>query len=225
MSTRLNHACSALLVLLPAISINLLSQADSQTAPTLPPASIPSPRPLPRGPSTDYGVHDYQLSSIYDRVGGRTRLSVVPMQKSQPSLVPMQKNQPSFDRPYLSFAVSVTYPGRDLVVPPDSVVFEFTVFAPARLGWAFGHPEPLEITLDDSVHLEFPNTAYERMAVRFTDPGRSELMVFRVPIAAFLSLAASSKAKLRVGHFTVKLDAHSIEGLQALADRLTPAVQ
>ena len=127
------------------------------------------------------------------------------------------------DRASISFSVSVTYPGRAPSVTPDSADFLFTAWAPARSGWALAHPGTLKLTLDDSLPVAIPSTSYQRLPVRFTARGRTELIVCRVATTDLLALAASTKSKLQVGRFTIKLDAHAREGLQAFARRLMPA--
>ena len=206
-------AWCAVLVLLPSMPGSLLSQADSQAASAQPPVSVPVPRPLLPGSWAEHGVHEYQLSSIYDRVTDRTRVTVVPR----------QKYRPSYNQPNVSFSVSVTYSGREPTPAPDSVVFEVAVFSPARGGWPLAHPERLKVTLNDTIHLEFPSADYRRMSVHLNDRGRNETLDFRIPTTDFLSLAASSRARLKIGRFTIKLDQPGLDGLRALVPWLMPA--
>ena len=213
MSTRLKQVMRTVLVLLPAVPGCVFSQADSQTAAALPPVAVPPARPLPPGPSAYRGVHEYQLSSIYDRVADRTRVTVVPS----------QHYQLTFGKPTMSFAASIGYPGHGAVTSQDSVELEFITFTPARSGWGLAHAQPLRITLDDSVHMALPAAGYQRMSVRLLDRGRREIVRFWMPTAEFRRLAASARAKLKVGRFTIKLKQQDLEGLLALNSRLVPA--
>ncbi len=215
MSMRLERAASAVVVLLPSIAASLSSQADTQAASVLAPAATVVPMPPHAAGEADWEAKDYQMSAIYDRVTNRTRLTIIPAQKYQAAM----------DRASVSIAVSVTYPGRGLTTVPDSVEFLFTAWAPARMGWALGHAGTLKLMLEDSLPVQIPSTSYQRLPVSFTASGRTEMVVFRVATPQVTALAASSKGKLKVGRFTIKLDAHGLEGLQTFARRLTSAQQ
>ena len=215
MSTRFNRVMSAVLALLPSVPGRLCSQADTEAARTLPSAAIQRSRPVLPDASADHSINDYQLSAVYDRVANRTRVTVVPA----------QHYQPAFDKPTMSFAVSISYLGRPSAAAPDSVELDFITFTPPRAGWPLAHPHSLRIILDDSVRSEFPAAEYQRMSVGLFDRGRSEMSSYRIPSPAFLQLAGSSRVTLKVGRFTIKLDQQGFEGLRVLAARLSPTVQ
>lgn len=213
MSKYLHRAVSAVMALVPAITGNLSSQADTEAARALPPVSTPRPVPRRSSEAAERETRDYQMITVYDRVTNHTRVTVVPFQKSRRSP----------DRASVSFAVSITYQGRQLTMPPDSVEFIFTAFAPARSGWALAHPGPLKLTVDDSVQAEIQSSSYQRLAVALTARGRREMIAYRVAIPQLMALAAAPEGKLKVGRFTIKLDEYGREGLRALAARLVPA--
>jgi len=213
MSNHLHHTVGAVVVLLPSIVINLSSQADTQAAHVAPPVSTPAAVPRPAAGTTDRRPSSYQMSAVYDRVNKTTRLTVVPA----------QNYRPSSDRASVSFAMSITYPGRDLTTAPDSVEFLFTAFAPARSGWALAHPGTLKITVDDSLNATIPSSSYQRLNVQLTARGRTEMIVFRVATPQVMALAAATEGKLKIGRFTIKLEERGLEAVRALAARLAPA--
>ena len=213
MSMRLHPAVSAVVALLPLITGNLSSQADTDAARVLPLPSTPIPMPRRAGGIPERKSRDYRVFTVYDRVANTTRLTVVPVRRGRRSL----------ERASVSFSVSVTYPGPELTTVPDSVEFLFMAFAPARSGWALAHPDPLKLTVDDSLQAEIPSTSYRRLPVALTANGRREMIVYRVAVPQVMALAAAPESQLKVGRFTIRLDQYGREGLRALTARLVSA--
>jgi hypothetical protein len=118
--------------------------------------------------------------------------------------------------------VSYSYPGRRLTTSPEWVLVTMESFTPARGGWAFARPRPLEVRSGGALKLQVPPAEYRKQPVRLFDAGRRESLSFRVPPAEFLTLASEPGLTLEVGGASIRLKGRPMETLRALAQRLKP---
>jgi hypothetical protein len=118
--------------------------------------------------------------------------------------------------------VSYSYPGRRLTTSPEWVLVTMESFTPARGGWAFARPRPLEVRSGGALKLQVPPAEYRKQPVRLFDAGRRESLSFRVPPAEFLTLASESELTLEVGGASIRLKGRRMETLRAIAERLKP---
>jgi hypothetical protein len=121
--------------------------------------------------------------------------------------------------------VSYAYPGRHLTASPEWVIITMESFTPARGGWAFARPRPLEVRSGGALKLQVPPVEYRKQPVRLFDAGRRELLSFRVPPAEFLTLLSETELSLEVGGASVRLKGQRMETLRALAQRLKPVTE
>jgi hypothetical protein len=121
--------------------------------------------------------------------------------------------------------VSYTYPGRHLTISPEWIIITMESFTPARGGWAFARPRPLEIRSGGALKLQVPPAEYRKQPVRPFDAGRREMLSFRVSPAEFLTLVSETELSLEVGGASIRLKGRPMEILRALADRLKPVVE
>ena len=121
--------------------------------------------------------------------------------------------------------VSYTYPGRHLAISPEWIIITMESFTPARGGWAFARPRPLEVRSGGALKLQVPPAEYRKQPVRLFDAGRREMLSFRVSPAEFLTLVSETELSLEVGGASIRLKDRRMEILRALADRLKPVVE
>jgi hypothetical protein len=121
--------------------------------------------------------------------------------------------------------VSYAYAGRHLTASPEWVIITMESFTPARGGWAFARPRPLEVRSGGALKLQVPPAEYRKQPVGLFDAGRREMLAFRVSPAEFLTLVSETELSLEVGGASIELKGLRMETLRALAERLKPAVQ
>jgi len=154
----------------------------------------------------------YCVQEFYDRVADSTRTIAV--------LPPSPRRFGLGSR--VSLDVSYTYSGRRLTTPPEWLTISFESFTPARGGWAFGRPRPLEIRSLGAWKLEVSPAEYRKQPVHLFDAGRRERLSFRVATSAFLMLAAEPELSLKAGPAVMRLRGRRMELLRLVAKRLGP---
>jgi hypothetical protein len=120
--------------------------------------------------------------------------------------------------------VSYAYPGRHLTAAPEWVIITMESFTPARGGWAFARPRPLEVRSGRYLKLQVPPAEYRKQRVRLFDSGRRESLSFRISPAEFLRLASEPELTLEVGGASIRLK-RRMETLRAFAQRLKPVTE
>ncbi len=155
----------------------------------------------------------HEVSTTYDRLTDSTRVSVALNGSSRPFGL----------RSRIWLDVSFTHPGPRLTVLPEAVVVTLRSFTPARGGWAFAHPERLRVVSGESVKLELPAAAYEKLRVGLFDAGRREMLSFRIPTGQFVAMATEPELELKAGNARMRLRGRAMEMLRAVSRRLKPA--
>ncbi|MGH7526196.1 MAG: hypothetical protein ACREMX_05785 [Gemmatimonadales bacterium] len=154
----------------------------------------------------------YCVQQFYDRVADSSRTVAV--------LPPSPRRFGLGSR--VSLDLSYTYPGRRLTAPPEWVTISLESFTPARGGWAFARPRPLEVRSVKAWTLKVSPAEYRKQPVHLFDSGRRERLSFRVATPAFLMLAAEPELSLKVGPAVMRLRGRRMELLRLMAHRLRP---
>ncbi len=153
----------------------------------------------------------YRVAVVHDRLTDSTRVSASFTASSKPFGLD--------SRAWLD--LSFNFAGTHLVIPPSFLVLTIESWTPARGGWAFAHPEWLQIQSGDSIRLELPAAGYLKRRVHLFDTGRREVLWFDVPSSDFTRLAGAPELNFRAGRarFTVR---KRMEMLREVLRRMTP---
>ncbi len=154
----------------------------------------------------------YCVQEFYDRVADSSRTVAV--------LPPSPRRFGLGSR--VSLDLSYTYPGRRLTAPPQWVTITLESFTPARGGWAFARPRPLEIRSLRAWKLEVSPAEYRKQPVHLFDAGRRERLSFRLATSAFLMLAEEPELSLKAGPATMRLRGRRMDLLRLVSHRLRP---
>ena len=160
-------------------------------------------------------AEEYRVLELYDRVTDSSRVVA--------TIAPTSRRFGLGSRAAVD--VSYTYPGRDLTVSPEWVVITVESFTPARGGWAFARPRPLEVRSGGALKLQVPPAEYRKQPVRLFDAGRRESLSFRISPAEFLTLVSETELSLKVGGASIRLTRGRMELLRRLAGRLKSVVE
>ncbi len=155
----------------------------------------------------------YQVSSLYDRETDSTRVTFTVLGSSRPFGL---KSRAWMD-------LSFTYPGRRLTSPPQVVLLTLQSFTPSRGGWAFARPQELRIACADEEKLRLAPALYEKLPVHLFDPGRREVLSFRIPAREIVAMAGEELLSVKVGRAEVRFRERRMAMLRDLVAAMTPS--
>jgi hypothetical protein len=81
----------------------------------------------------------------------------------------------------------------------------------------------LRVKSGESVKLELPAAEYEKLRVGLFDPGRREMLSFRIPTGLFVAMAAEPELELKAGDASMRLRGRAMEMLRDVASPRDPA--
>jgi hypothetical protein len=155
----------------------------------------------------------YQVSSLYDRETDSTRVTFTVLGSSRPFGL---KSRAWMD-------LSFTYPGRRLTSPPQVVLLTLQSFTPSRGGWAFARPQELRIACADEEKLRLAPALYEKLPVHLFDPGRREVLSFRIPAREIVAMAGEELLSVKVGRAEVRFRERRMAMPRDLVAAMTPS--
>jgi hypothetical protein len=155
----------------------------------------------------------YQVSTIYDRETDSTRVTFTIQGSSRPFGL---KSRAWID-------LSFTHPGRRLTSPPQVILLTVESFTPSRGGWAFARPQELRIACADEEKLRLAPALYERLPVHLFDPGRREVLSFRIPAREIVAMAGEELLNVKVGRAEVRFRERRMAMLRDLVAAMIPS--
>ena len=153
----------------------------------------------------------YQPVTLYDRVADSTHVSLLLGHSSKPF------GLGSTVWAHATFA----FKGRRPPPQSTSAVVILDSWTPSRGGWAFAHPQALQVR-DGQVRLAtIPASQYVKRKVHLFDAGRREVLSFRVAADTLATFSRQPALILRAGNAVVPLTARGMEALRVLVREMT----
>jgi len=153
----------------------------------------------------------YQPVTLYDRVADSTRVSLLLGHTPKPF------GLGSTVWAHATFA----FKGRRPPPRPTSAVVILDSWTPARGGWAFAHPQALQVRDGQARLATIPASQYVKRKVQLFDTGRREVLSFRVAADTLATLSRQPALTLRAGRAVVPLTARGMEALRILVREMT----
>ena len=153
----------------------------------------------------------YGVAVTHDRLTDSTRVSA--------SLTASSKPFGLDSRAWLD--LSFNFAGTRLVISPSFLVLTIESWTPSRGGWAFAHPESLQVQSGDSIRLEFPAAGYLKRRVHLFDAGRRDVLWFDIPSSDFMRLAEAPELIFTAGRARFRVR-ERMEMLHEVLRRMTP---
>jgi hypothetical protein len=153
----------------------------------------------------------YQPVSLYDRVADSTRVSLLLGHTAKP-----------FGLGSTVWAhATFTFKGRRPPPRPGSAVVTFDSWTPGRGGWAFAHPQALQVRDGQARLATIPASQYIKRKTHLFDTGRREVLSFRVAADTLATFSRQPELILRAGRAVVPLTARGMEALRILVREMT----
>jgi hypothetical protein len=153
----------------------------------------------------------YQPVTLYDRVVDSTRVSLLLGHTRKP-----------FGLGSTVWAhATFTFQGRRAPSRPTSAVVILDSWTPARGGWAFAHPQSLQVRDGQGRLATIPASQYVKRKVHLFDTGRREVLSFRVAADTLATFSQQPALTLRAGRAVVPLTARGMEALRVLVGEMT----
>jgi hypothetical protein len=155
---------------------------------------------------------EYEVTVIHDRVVDSTRVTGFFTGSSRTFGLD--------SRAWLGLAFS--YLGDRLTARPAFVTLTIAAWTPARGGWAFAHPEPLQVRSGDTLGLEVAPAGYVKLPVHMLDSGRREELWFDIPSKGFDRLARAPDLVFSAGRARFRVR-ERMEMLRQVLGQMTPS--
>jgi hypothetical protein len=156
-------------------------------------------------------ANGYSIAAVHDRLTDSSRITASFTGSSKPFGLD--------SRAWLD--LSFSFPWDSVATSPRFVVLTIESWTPARGGWAFAHPRPLEIRSGDSLRLEIPPAGYEKRPVHTFDSGRRELLWFDIDAADFRRIAGTPELVFTAGGARFRVYKR-MEMVREVLRRMTP---